>query len=111
MRNPFEASEESEVNHLDGYTVTDLADIEDLIHEYRNIRDGIKAAEAQLKEVRGRIEEAMGDYERGTLNGKPVVFWRSVESRRIDTAKLKDAMPDIYEEFSRVTVSKPFIVK
>jgi predicted phage-related endonuclease len=67
---------------------------------------------AKLEELRGvarqHIEAALGDHEVGTVNGRPVVRWTVVTSRRLDQKKLKADHPDLAEALTVPSTSRRF---
>lgn len=70
---------------------------------------------AELKQMqetsRAVIEEALGDNDIGTLDGKEVVTWKHVESERVDLQMLKDLYPEIYEHCTYTSKSRRFLIK
>lgn len=40
-----------------------------------------------------QVKSALGDHEVGLVNGREAVRWTTVESRRIDTAKVRELLP------------------
>ena len=58
-------------------------------------------AKAKVKEwtekadiARQQVESAMGDCEVGLVNGREMVRWTTVESRRIDTKKIRELLSE-----------------
>lgn len=70
-------------------TETPLDALANWIDLYRQATDGIAALEERRKVAREHIEAALGDAETGTVDGRPVVRWTHVTSRRLDQAKAK----------------------
>lgn len=44
----------------------------------------------------------------GTVNGRPAVRWTHVSTRRLDTKALREAQPDLVEQYTRETTSRRF---
>ena len=75
------------------------------------------AAKAQVKELEGIIDEyentlkaALQEANRGILDDY-VISWPVVKSKRLDTKRLKDEHPGIYEKYLRETESRRFSIK
>lgn len=60
------------------------------------------------KEARADIEEALGDAETGTIDGKPVVrfYWR--KTRRLNQAALKADHPEVIAAYTTPTEERRF---
>jgi predicted phage-related endonuclease len=84
-------------------------DVAAWIELYRKLQGEAKAIEEQLEQVKGRIQESMGDNEIGLLNGRVAVRWTKVKSFRLDVAKAKEILdPKIYAFLSRESESRRF---
>lgn len=70
-------------------TTAPLDDLTSWLELYRQATDGIAALEERRKVARERIEAALGDAETGTVDGRPVVRWTHVTSKRLDQTKAK----------------------
>lgn len=71
-----------------------LDDLASWVALYRDTDDAIKALEEKKKAARERIEAALGDAETGTVDGRPVVRWSHVTSRRLDQTLAKALLKD-----------------
>lgn len=73
-----------------------------------------KAEEAKLKalvtEHRAAIEEALGDDEQGTLDGEIVITWASHKKRQLDQSALREAHPELVEEYTNLVEARQFKV-
>ena len=83
----------------------------------------LKAKAAELKELKAMQEElaaeitaieeeikaAMGDQEQITA-GPFKITWRPVTSRRLDSAALKKALPEIAARFTKTITTRRFTV-
>jgi len=65
-------------------------------------------AEAVIEQARGKIEEALGDMEVGTVAGIPVVKWTHVTTNRFDQKKAKEFLGDAAESFMVPSTSRRF---
>ena len=90
----------------------------DLSPDGRKALEVLRAARRQLAyykqladEARAEIEAELGDrYDEATIGGEPVVTYKHVKSQRLDTAALKEALPDIVAHYSKTTESRRFVV-
>jgi len=69
--------------------IDELAGWLDLLREAKQRKD---IEYEQIKMCREKIEEALGESEMGTVNGKPVVSWRWVKSNRLDQTLAKQVL-------------------
>jgi predicted phage-related endonuclease len=61
--------------------------------------------------ARQQVESAMGDCEVGLVNGKESVRWTTVESRRIDTKKIRELLsPEQVAGVEAVTITRRFTI-
>lgn len=76
----------------------------------------VKQREAELKELkaeaREQIEELMAQdgADEGTLDGKPVISWRSYKRKALNQKLLKALHPDVYAECEDTTEYSRFEV-
>jgi hypothetical protein len=62
------------------------------------------------KNARDAIEEVLADNEIGELDGKTVITWASHKKRQLNQAAMKEAHPDIVEEFTDSVEQRTFRV-
>lgn len=62
------------------------------------------------KNARAAIEEALGENEIGELDGETVVTWASHKKRQLNQAAMKEAHPEIVEEFTQLSEVRTFKV-
>jgi predicted phage-related endonuclease len=74
----------------------------------------VKAHKSEIAEVerkaRAEIEAALGDNEAGTVDGELAITWQSSKRRVLDQEALRNAHPDIAEEFKKTTEVRTFKV-
>jgi len=75
------------------------------------LREQIKKLEAEKNRLEDQIKVAMGDAETLTYAGEPIVTWKTLTSRRIDSKRLQAEQPKIYELYSSETISRRFLPK
>ena len=56
----------------------------------------------------GKADFAMAGY---AVSDNYRVSWLTTESRRIDTKRLKEERPDLYQDYSKVSTCRRFLVK
>jgi len=66
-----------------------------------------KLADMEAK-ARDEIQNAMGDNEIGTIEGREVVRWCRTTRRAVDVTYLKQAYPDIASACTRTTEIRAF---
>lgn len=78
---------------------------------YIEAKHKVKEWQEKADIARQQIESAMGDHEIGLVNGREAVRWTKVESRRIDTAKVRELLPAQVLDLVEVTsVSRRFSI-
>lgn len=85
--------------------------IAEMIEWRANAKLLVEQYEAEVREAEARIMDALRDAEVGTINGKNVVTWKSQSRSSIDTKALKEAHPDIAEQFMKSSSFRVLRVK
>ncbi|MBR1597320.1 MAG: YqaJ viral recombinase family protein [Lachnospiraceae bacterium] len=75
----------------------------ELIGQIDSLAEEKEKIEQQIKLAMGTVETARTGYHK--------ISWKTVESRRINSSKLKKERPDIYDKYSSVSVTRRFEVK
>ena len=83
--------------------------MEDKIRELQELKRMREELEAEITAIEDAIKADMGECEELTA-GAYKVTWKPVASRRIDTAAMKKALPDVCERFMRETIVRRFCV-
>lgn len=83
--------------------------MEDEIRELQELKRMREELEAEITALEDAIKTGMGEREELTA-GVYKVTWKPVASRRIDTAAMKKALPDVCERFMRETIVRRFCV-
>lgn len=89
------------------------AEINGALEELRNVLEEQKKIEGTAKELTAKIQGYMGTAERLTFAGDTLVTWKSTKPRvTFDSAALKKAMPDVYEQYTKLGApSRRFMIK
>jgi predicted phage-related endonuclease len=64
------------------------------VEQYRQAKNEISKLTEQADIARSHIEAALGQAEIGTVQGNPVVRWKSVQSTRLDVKKAREILPE-----------------
>lgn len=83
----------------------DMDPVEDLLNERRSIEESEKRLKEQKQAIDNEIKERLGESIGGwSTNWK--VTWKPQKSTRLDSAKLKEELPDVYAKYSKTTESR-----
>ena len=86
-----------------------VAEISGKVKEIRELRRLIEDAQAVVDSLQDEIKAEMTAQETDILTGDTwKITWKTITSKRIDTTALKKALPDIAEQFSKISTSKRF---
>lgn len=94
-----------------GRTVEADAEIAAKFHELIDCRARQKLIESEREGLELAIKLFMRDATTLLVHGKPVLTWKTQESRRLDTTAFKDAHRDLYEAFATISTTRVFRVK
>ena len=83
--------------------------MEDKIRELQELKRMRRNWRPKSRPLRTRSKAGMGEREELTA-GAYKVTWKPVTSRRIDTAAMKKALPEVCERFMKETVVRRFCV-
>lgn len=76
----------------------------------QELSDKIKALEQEQKKIDQEIKLYMGEHELA-YSDRYQVSWATVNTSRLDTARLKAERPEVYQEFLKSSGSRRFTVK
>lgn len=65
----------------------------------------------QVKQYENKLKSIMGDKEQAIHNGETLLTWKSTETSRIDSKRLKKEEPLIYEKYLNTTSARRFLVR
>ena len=93
----------------DGNT-TQIAGMDNAMRAYMELGEAIKRLQAQQDEVKAQLCQTLGNSSVGV--GRDYSFsWKTQSSRRINTKRLKEDHPEIYEEYAECSDTRVFRVK
>ncbi|XKH51354.1 YqaJ viral recombinase family protein [Chryseomicrobium palamuruense] len=84
--------------------------VETLIEARDAYIEDITQLETKKKEIENQIKAQMGENEIGHV-GSRTVKWSNVTSNRIDTKTLKAEKPEIYQQYTKPSVSRRFAIQ
>lgn len=70
----------------------------------------IEALEKEKRKIEQEVKLSMKDAELAE-NEHFLVSWKSSSSNRLDSKKLKEELPEVYEQYTKTVVSRKFVVK
>ena len=79
------------------------------VKELRELQALIEEAQAEAETIKDAIKASMGDADALTA-GEYKITWKAVESRRLDTAALSKALPDVAARFIKTTTVRRFCI-
>ena len=86
-----------------------MNEIEAKIKELRQLEALIDEAQTEAEAIKDAIKAHMGDSEE-LRAGEYKVTWKTITSTRLDTAALKNALPDVAERFSKTSTTRRFVL-
>ncbi|KIN30900.1 YqaJ viral recombinase family protein [Bacillus subtilis] len=95
----------------EGGKVVDLtSDNKTRIQQYLHLKEQINELTLQAKELENQIKHEMKEAEYGFI-GNYQTSWKSVSTNRIDSKKLKEQFPDVYEKVTKEVQFRRFGIK
>lgn len=80
------------------------------IEELLSLKETIKELEKQAKSIENRIKYELKDAEVGFVQNYQVT-WKQFESQRVDTKKLREQFPQIYQQVLKPSAYRRFNIK
>lgn len=79
------------------------------VKELRELQALIEEAQAEAETTKDAIKANMGGFD-VLLAGEYKITWKAVESRRLDTAALSKALPELAAQFTKTTTVRRFCI-
>lgn len=83
----------------------------ELVEELRTAQENAKIAKERVECLKNQLKATMEDNEIALFKGEPVATWKEVSQNRLDTQRLKQEQPEIYQTYIMTKSSRPFLVK
>ena len=88
-----------------------ISELDMKVKELRELRRMAEELQAEIDAAQDAIKAHMDSQGVDTLAGSDwKVTWKPVTSRRMDTAALKKALPEIAERFMKSTTNRRFVL-
>ena len=79
------------------------------VKELRELQALIEETQAEAEPIKDAIKANMGGSD-VLLAGEYKITWKAVESRRLDTAALSKALPELAAQFTKTTTVRRFCI-
>ena len=79
------------------------------VKELRELQALIEETQAEAETIKDAIKANMGGSD-VLLAGAYKITWKAVESRRLDTAALSKALPELAAQFTKTTTVRRFCI-
>lgn len=79
------------------------------VKELRELQALIEEAQVEAETIKDAIKANMGGSD-VLLAGEYKITWKAVESRRLDTAALSKALPELAAQFTKTTTVRRFCI-
>lgn len=83
----------------------------DLIAELRSARAEFDAAKRRKDAAEAALKDSLGEASTATFDGAVVATWKTQQSRRIDSDRLRKEFPDVAAECTKVSSSRVLRVR
>ena len=85
---------------------------EQRVNTLRQIKNKIKDLNSSAKELESEIKKEMADASSIIdVEGNPLVTWKQRVSKRLNTKRLKEEQPEIYDQYAAESSSRTFLIK
>jgi predicted phage-related endonuclease len=81
----------------------ELDDLADSVAIMQACKSRIAELNNVLNEHRAKIEEKMGNADTGTIEGEPVITWKTYKQKRLNQAALALCNPELVESYKDTT--------
>lgn len=76
--------------------------------EIKRLKKDIEELELSIEPYKASIMEELKEKELITLDGKRLITWKTSTTNRLDTTKLKEKAPSVYNEYLKTSTSRLF---
>ncbi|MDR3765705.1 MAG: YqaJ viral recombinase family protein [Butyricicoccus sp.] len=97
-------------NSLSQSSITLPDEANELLLQYDEACEQIKAITEQKQQAENRLKQMLGEHEAGTTGGR-IVTWKSISQERLDSKTLKAEHPTLYKKYVSQTSYRRFSIK
>lgn len=83
---------------------------EELVSERDAVKAMIAGYEEKLATIENQLKAMLGDSEAGTIGDK-LVSWKTITSKRIDSKRVRELHPEVYEQCSKESSYRRFEIR
>lgn len=83
----------------------------DLYERYKDVKRKLQVLETEEKFLSDKIKAQMKERTKATVNGKTVITWKARDYTSLDRQRLKEELPEVYEEYSTTKPIRYFILE
>lgn len=87
-----------------------LTGFDEKLRRRQELVEVMERMEIEKKQIEQEVKMYMGNAEVAE-NERYRVSWKSISSNRLDEKRLKEEMPEIYEQYKRLSISRRFSIK
>ncbi len=88
-----------------------MNDIQGKVNDLRSLRMMQEELEKEITAIQNEIKAHMTDTNTDEISGPDFkVTWKLITTSRLDTAGLKKAAPDLFQQFQKVSETRRFLI-
>jgi predicted phage-related endonuclease len=89
----------------------DMANVNEMVRELRELTRMREELEAEITSLQDGLKAVMTESDTDEISGVDYkITWKMVQSSRLDSTKLKKELPEIAEQYMKVTESRRFLL-
>ncbi len=81
------------------------------IREIENHKASIRELKDEIKLLEGMVKAELAWSDVGLINGEVRCTWKEQSTTRLDSSRLKEEMPEVFDKYKKTTTSRVFRVK
>ena len=86
------------------------SDADALVQEYMAGKEAEESGKLKKQEAENRLKDMLQEHEQGITQAGAKIIWKTVNSSRLDSKRLKADLPDIAAKYSAESSSRRFTV-
>lgn len=104
-----------DIQKIVGSVIPDPVELpEDALRFYSQIKENaakIKELEAANDDLKTGVQLLLRDKSIGTYKGTTLFTWKEAETTRLDTKRLKEEQPELWDQYAKTSKVRTFLVK